>query len=330
MTLNQEDSFVIYRKPFEKKINLIQGQWICEDQLTNSSNKSFVFTTFNGKLFKISGKNKFVTNSILITNNKTNQNYSTGFSSYCKSVQIALDFIQNGLFDKIIISRIIKHKHNIENLYKLFNAYAKKYDHGLVYMLNHPYEGLWVGVSPELLISNNKTNFYKTESLAGSQKWKKNIKWNQKEIDEQDYVSKHIIKCINKHGKLLSKSELRTKKAGNLAHLNTLFNFNINNNINHFLNELHPTPAIAGTPREIVLTKIKEIEDHNRELYCGYIGELDNNKTELYVNLRCAKVYKNSLNLYVGGGITNKSEIDKEYEETEIKSQTLLSVIKNL
>ena len=98
MTLNEDDSFVIYRKPFEKKINLIQGQWICEDQLTNSSNKSFVFTTFNGELFKISGENKFVTNSIIITNNKTNQNYSTGFSSYCKSVQIALDFIKKNNF----------------------------------------------------------------------------------------------------------------------------------------------------------------------------------------------------------------------------------------
>ena len=75
---------------------------------------------------------------------------------------------------------------------------------------------------------------------------------------------------------------------------------------------------------------IKELEEHDRELYCGFLGELNDKKTELYINLRCAKVFKNSLNLYVGGGITNKSEIEKEFEETKIKSQTLLSVIKKL
>ena len=225
MTLTEEDSFVIYRKPFEKKINLIQGLWVYENKLKNNESRSFVFSTFNGDLFRIYGENKLLTNFINVTNNTKNKNGSTKDISYYKSVETALDFIKKGLFDKIIISRLINHNHTIENFYKLFIAFTEKYNHGLVYLLNHPNEGLWIGVSPELLISNEKTNFYITESLAGSQIWKKDLIWNQKEIEEQAYVSKHIVDCINKHGQLISKSELKTKKAGNLAHLNTLFNF---------------------------------------------------------------------------------------------------------
>ena len=36
------------------------------------------------------------------------------------------------------------------------------------------------------------------------------------------------------------------------------------------------------------------------------------------------------VNLYVGGGITAKSNVQDEFKETEIKAETLLSVIKKL
>ena len=68
----------------------------------------------------------------------------------------------------------------------------------------------------------------------------------------------------------------------------------------------------------------------DRELYCGYLGLMDNDNTEIFVNLRCAKIYHNKLSLYVGGGITAESNPEDEFHETEIKAETLLSVIKNI
>ena len=50
----------------------------------------------------------------------------------------------------------------------------------------------------------------------------------------------------------------------------------------------------------------------------------------LFVNLRCARISLNEIQLFVGGGITEKSNAEQEYEETEIKSQTLLSIIKKI
>ena len=52
--------------------------------------------------------------------------------------------------------------------------------------------------------------------------------------------------------------------------------------------------------------------------------------TEIFVNLRCAKIFQNKLNLYVGGGITAESNPEDEFHETEIKAETLLSVIKKI
>ena len=330
MILTENDSFVIYRKPDKEKVNIIRGNWIKEEKISIPSSKSFVFSTFNGEFFKISGECQTIKTPIEIKISSENNVESTDIDFYKNNIQTALNLIDNGVLNKIIISRLIKHKHQIQNYHHLFNTYCKKYTHGLVYLLNHPKKGLWIGVSPELLLSKNNSSSYSTEALAGSQKWNSNIKWNKKEIEEQDFVSQHILKCIKKHGALISKSKPLTKKAGNLAHINTQFDFSINSDMNEFIEDLHPTPAIAGTPRDVAIKKIKEIEKHKRELYCGFLGEISENKTELYINLRCGKAFKNSLNLYVGGGVTNKSEIEKEFEETEIKSQTLLSVIKNL
>ena len=42
------------------------------------------------------------------------------------------------------------------------------------------------------------------------------------------------------------------------------------------------------------------------------------------MNLRCTEIFANGVKLYVGGGITKDSIPEKEWEETELKSQTLL------
>ena len=42
------------------------------------------------------------------------------------------------------------------------------------------------------------------------------------------------------------------------------------------------------------------------------------------------RVSHRDINLYVGGGITAKSNVQDEFKETEIKAETLLSVMKKL
>jgi len=52
-----------------------------------------------------------------------------------------------------------------------------------------------------------------------------------------------------------------------------------------------------------------------------------NEKTDLFVNLRCMKILKDKLVLFVGGGLTEQSEPQSEWEETVLKAKTLLSIL---
>lgn len=55
-----------------------------------------------------------------------------------------------------------------------------------------------------------------------------------------------------------------------------------------------------------------------------------NNDLRLFVNLRCMEVCEEQLMLYAGGGITEKSVPEKEWDETIQKANTLLSVINDI
>ena len=50
--------------------------------------------------------------------------------------------------------------------------------------------------------------------------------------------------------------------------------------------------------------------------------------TSLFVNLRCMQLVIKKAILYAGAGITEDSIPDKEWEETELKLNTLLKVIR--
>ena len=69
---------------------------------------------------------------------------------------------------------------------------------------------------------------------------------------------------------------------------------------------------------------------YSRDLYAGYLGLIEDGKSQLYVNLRCAQFFQDSAYLYVGGGYTKHSLSEKEWNETERKSETLLKIFELL
>jgi isochorismate synthase len=84
-------------------------------------------------------------------------------------------------------------------------------------------------------------------------------------------------------------------------------------------------------PRKESLKLIRMLEKHNREYYAGFLGPVGiNNQLTLFVNLRCMKVLADRLALFVGGGITADSVPEEEWMETEIKAETLLTVIRQI
>ena len=92
---------------------------------------------------------------------------------------------------------------------------------------------------------------------------------------------------------------------------------------------LHPTSAVCGMPLEPAMKFLKSHEQHDRELYSGYLGPVNiDESTNLFVNLRCMRLYEQSVRAFVGAGVTESSIPEKEWEETEYKSQTMLDLIR--
>ncbi|MCA1745901.1 MAG: chorismate-binding protein, partial [Bacteroidales bacterium] len=61
--------------------------------------------------------------------------------------------------------------------------------------------------------------------------------------------------------------------------------------------------------------------------YGGFLGPVAQGAIDLYVNIRCMMVAPTHSTIFVGGGLTRQSDLHSEWNETILKSKTLLSVI---
>ena len=88
---------------------------------------------------------------------------------------------------------------------------------------------------------------------------------------------------------------------------------------------LHPTAAVAGTPTDLALEVIAELEPFDRGRYAGPVGWVDGNGDgEWAVALRCALVDGEQVTAYAGAGLVGGSDPAHELAETELKLRPIL------
>ena len=329
--LSGQKPFVCYVKPNESIWSLLVQQTI--DVVPFSGQSGFVFIPFDagvkicipteisafsqGKFEKLEQKsaNKFTSEA----------NQKEAFETL---VSKGIASIQNGVFDKVVLSRKIVLKEQISVVATFQNLIAT-YPTAFRYLFFHPKIGLWMGATPERLVKINHNQF-ETVALAGTQLFSESIIWNTKEIEEQQFVTDFIVSEIASKVKNLVVSEPKTIKAGNLAHLKSIITGQLAVDFSalDLITSLHPTPAVCGLPKEKALDFIQKNEAFDRTYYSGFLGEYNsNNQTDLFVNLRCLEVVNDAVNIYVGCGITKDSNPEMEFLETENKSMTMRNII---
>ncbi len=262
--------------------------------------------------------------------------------AYMEQVDAIKSSIATGSFQKAVLSRIrvVEGKH-IEIVPKLYQSICRKHPNALTYLFKSD-EHFWLGASPEPLL-RLRDGKVSTVSLAGTRPYsEKDLdinKWTAKEVLEQEYVTRYIHDVLRAFEvKDYRVSSSYVKKAGNLLHLRTDFTLDfarLNGRLWDFIDAMHPTPAVAGQPKEDAISFIKQLEPHERDYYTGFLGPLwTQGGTDLFVNLRCMKVTPDYISLYVGGGITLESDPAEEWHETRLKALSLLKImgkyIKNL
>lgn len=210
-----------------------------------------------------------------------------------------------------------------------FKNACEKYPDDFIYLAHTPETGTWLGCSPELLVSG-QGNKYQTVALAGTKDETNNGEWDEKNRIEQQIVVDYMQQQLQLDNRNITQQGPFTAQAGNLRHLKTEFTFEVENpnRIGNLLQLLHPSPAVCGFPKQEAFDFITHNEGYDRQYYSGFLGCLNlNNRTDLYVNLRCMKIENTSLRLYAGGGLLSSSELKSEWNETEAKLQTILSII---
>lgn len=270
----------------------------------------------------------------------TTTNHVGNPANFSELVQECIQKAESEQVEKIVPSRFadVDLPENFD-VVKTFNLLCEKHPNAFVSLVTSPETGTWLGASPELLVSVDAQEKFKTIALAGTQKSPPNVNlksvaWTQKEIEEQALVSRYIINCFKKiRVREYIEQGPHTVVAGSLLHLRTDYEVNMRE-INFpqlgsvMLKLLHPTSAVCGMPFEPAIDFLLKNEGYDREFYSGFLGPVNfDGESKLFVNLRCMQVFEKKVRIYAGAGVTADSVTEHEVDEVEMKIKTLSQIL---
>ena len=246
-------------------------------------------------------------------------------ANHMEAVDAALAAIDRGELEKVVLSRSEFWATSLSPE-AVFESKCRMYPDAMVYLLSHPEAGVWLGASPELLLKRSGARF-ETVSLAGT-KSDVHASWTEKEFREQEMVTDFITGRLEAAGATdVDQRNVRDRTYGSIKHLESQILFSSKADESTWLQELHPTPAVGGTPRESALKFIADHEREEREYYTGFLGWSEEETSSFYVNLRCMACFSDGFRLFAGGGIVSGSDAQEEWEETRAKIETIRTTL---
>jgi menaquinone-specific isochorismate synthase len=311
----KDETFLIYNFQTNSKIN--------NENIVNNFNQ-FVSTIFN-----LDTEGTVKKNIAYNTNGDINDNKSLWNTIVAKAKKKL-----NRTLKKIVLSRKMEFlvKDDLDWT-QMFRELETSFSNCYRFMFKSN-EAVFFGASPEKFLSvlDNKIEI---DALAGSAPGNstdvESELLNKKNIKEHKYVIDFIGEAISEYAHVISVDRSpQIKKLKNVQHLYTKINAKLNEdrNVLGLIDSMFPTPAVCGLPKQIARETINEIEKFDRGLFSGLIGWIDINfNCEFAVAIRSALYKKGELHLYAGAGIVEESIPEEEYDETEMKFKTILSLL---
>lgn len=263
-------------------------------------------------------------------NLKDSDEISTTKDSFIKWVEQIQSLISKGDVDKIIAARkdVSEHRLNIEHLPWLIRQLIQKLPNTFVYLYSLK-NCLWIGASPELIGRTSKGQFL-TISLAGTTHTDQ-VQFGQKEQIEQSIVTNFIRSVLNKYGDSSVSQSNQALAFGSITHLRDEFKIPLQSpsDFNSLIDQIHPSPALSGNPKDLAIKKIIEQEPLKRDWYCGHTVFSEADEQYAFAMIRCAKITSNQITYFAGAGITKDSIPEMEYEETKSKINILKELIES-
>lgn len=252
---------------------------------------------------------------------------SNEFSTTKKSYINWVELIKSKITEKQISKAVAAQKQVFDfaidniNLNAFFEKLVSQFSETFIYSF-YIENCIWIGASPEIIgiLNGNK---FSTISLAGTQI---NQAFTEKEKQEQLIVSDYMQDVLAQNSSKLDSIPTKTLQFGTIQHLVNEYEIEINDSFDFetIIQKIHPSPALAGNPKQKSIEIILENEELNREFYCGLVSHMiSKNEAYSFATIRCAKITKNQISYYAGAGITAESIEEKEWEETMNKINVL-------
>ena len=239
------------------------------------------------------------------------------------AVQKALKAIKKNELEKVVLARMKEYLlHKVFSVYDYINSLRNVRKNTFVFFYAPNEEEAFFSFSPERLYLR-KDRMLLSEALAGTNyKKKKNLLKDPKENQEFSLVKSSIENVFSK----LCSSPIHSSKTTlletqNLQHLYSRIEGILPSlyEDEKLLQELHPTPAMAGLPKDKALSLLLELEPFTRGYYAAPLGWIRANSAEFITGIRSGLLRKNSLYLFSGTGLVKDSTAPSEWEELEQK-----------
>ncbi len=194
----------------------------------------------------------------------------------------------------------------------------------------------FVGATPEMLLQfryHTDRLYLQSDALAGSSALGDTLLASGKDLAEHQIVVDSIVTAYKRVGASVGQIPLpRLLPLNHIQHLYTPiwgeWQTKAWQDVFQLLDLLHPTAAVGGKPRENALAFIRQFESWNREGYAAPIGWFNTaGEGEFAVAIRSGYVEGNRVRMFAGAGIVEDSQIDREWEETNLKLQGMLKAL---
>jgi menaquinone-specific isochorismate synthase len=255
-------------------------------------------------------------------------------AGYVAAVTRALDAISTGAVHKVVLAReLIGRLPPAPDLRRVLDWLALAYPDTWTYAV----DGV-LGSSPETLVAVSG-GVARARVLAGSIRRGEDersdadlaaaLSTSVKDLDEHGYAVRSALASLRTFSPSATASDAPfALKLPNLWHLASDIEGPVAAGLSSLdlLAALHPTAAVAGTPRAAALDLIAEIEPADRGRYAGPVGWVDAaGDGEWAIALRGAQVHPDgSVVAHAGAGIVADSVPERELAETTLKFRPVL------
>ena len=267
---------------------------------------------------------------------------TTEVGDYRAAVSGGLAAIASGAVNKIVLARAQDMRADAPlHPLRLLNGLRERFPGCYSFSVANGRGHSFIGASPERLVRVSK-GVLETEALAGSAPrgqsasadaaFGAGLLASEKDQREHQHVIASIRRRLEPLGLVLDfPTEPALRKLANVQHLHTPVSAALPAGVTLLaaLAQLHPTPAVGGTPRESAVARIRELETFSRGLYAGAIGWVNaRGGGEFLVGIRSALIAGETARIYAGAGIVAGSDLEREFAETELKFAALRDALR--